>query len=163
MAAEILNMSVESLGMSLRATRVAQRAGATTVAELCDLTPDEVLSSGFMETAYREISAKLHELGLCLREEGQSARFPRPLLHPTKYDYELFEKLRYSLAELDLPVAMVNALESHGILMLGDIATRTESELGEIQGLAGESVRLIRDRVESFGLTLGMRFRDDFR
>jgi DNA-directed RNA polymerase alpha subunit len=61
---------LETLGLSPRGLRRAQKAGATTVGELCLLTDDDLraTSGGIAEESRREIREKLLAVGLRLND-----------------------------------------------------------------------------------------------
>ncbi len=62
-----MDQSIDSLGISMRGSKLAKDVGATTVAELSLLTADELLEANcFGETSLREIQEKLSERGLRL-------------------------------------------------------------------------------------------------
>jgi len=58
---------VTELGLSARAQRLADAAGATTVGQLCDLTTVELFGTKSFGETLKEVSDRLAERGLHLR------------------------------------------------------------------------------------------------
>jgi DNA-directed RNA polymerase alpha subunit len=152
---------LSAFGLSVRALRTAECAGADTVSELCDMTAEEVLAArGFAETSLREIEAKLAEHDLRLRRPEEPAKLPRKgdrRLRACSGDAELQQKLVLSLAELELPVRAVNALESAGMTSVRDIVIRSDEEMLELPDFNVILLNEIKRRLAERGLHLGMR------
>lgn len=65
-----IEMSISDLALSVRARKCMSRLNITTVGELIQRTPDELLSTrNFGVTSLNEIRAKLQEAGLALRND----------------------------------------------------------------------------------------------
>ena len=97
-------------------------------------------------------------------------REPGPLLPPesglrrmmdeTGYspvDQELEEKLGMSLAELELSVRATNCLESEGINSVRDLVSKNEDELLQVRNFGDTTLVEVRERLQHYGLRLGMR------
>jgi DNA-directed RNA polymerase subunit alpha len=125
------------------------------------MTADEVLATrGFGETSLREIEAKLAEHGLRLRSPDEPAKLPRDRsnrLRVYPFESELQQKLVLSLAELELSVRAVNALESAGMSSVRDIVARSEEEMLELPGCDVVILSEIKHRLAERGLRLAMR------
>ena len=72
-------------------------------------------------------------------------------------DTELEEKLRMSLAELNLSVRATNCLEMENINTVRDLVSRREDELLQVRNFGDTTLTEVRDRLEQIGLRLGMK------
>jgi len=72
-------------------------------------------------------------------------------------DLELEEKLRQSLAELNLSVRATNCLESEGINTVRDLVTKTEDELLHVRNFGETTLQEVRERLGAIALRLGMK------
>ncbi|HPC84464.1 MAG TPA: DNA-directed RNA polymerase subunit alpha [Thermoanaerobaculaceae bacterium] len=63
-----------------------------------------------------------------------------------------------SIDELQLGVRILNMLRAAGIAAVRDLVAYSEDELQKLPGLGKKAVAEVRDRLERFGLSLGMRF-----
>lgn len=61
---------------------------------------------------------------------------------------------RVSLAQLGLPAALIDRLESEGISTAGDLCLRTTAELLEIRNLGNQQLQEVQDRLAEAGLRL---------
>jgi len=59
-----------------------------------------------------------------------------------------------SIAELELPVRMLNRLEKNGILTLGDLVKMSEGDVLKVPWLGPKAVEIIRERLKDEGLKL---------
>ncbi len=65
----VINMQIEDLELSVRAFNCLKRAGINTVKELTDKTSDEMMKvRNLGKKSLDEVIAKLHELGLNLKQ-----------------------------------------------------------------------------------------------
>ena len=69
----------------------------------------------------------------------------------------LREALGKSLEELDLPARAVNALKASDIMLVADLAQKTEADLGDVKNLGDKTIDEIKAALASLGLSLGMR------
>ena len=58
--------------------------------------------------------------------------------------------------ELDLTVRSSNCLKNAGIKTIGDLAKKTEDEIGKTRNFGKKSLSEIKDKLKEWGLTLGM-------
>jgi DNA-directed RNA polymerase alpha subunit len=158
------SIPLTELGLSARSLWIAERAGATTVGQLCDLSAVELFShTGFSETAFREIPAKLAEHGLRLRGAETTGRVGlagQELLQRRSADpgdHELERKLNMSLAELELSVPATNCLESEGISTVRDLVIRNDDELLDIRNFSDTTLKEVKAKLAERGLHLGMQ------
>jgi DNA-directed RNA polymerase subunit alpha len=67
----------------------------------------------------------------------------------------LFEK---EIEDLELATSILNKLRNAGVATVRDLVAYSEDELAEVPGLGKKSLAEVRERLESLGLSLGMRF-----
>ena len=58
--------------------------------------------------------------------------------------------------ELELTVRSSNCLKNAGIKTIGDLAKKTEDEIGKTRNFGKKSLSEIKDKLKEWGLTLGM-------
>jgi DNA-directed RNA polymerase subunit alpha len=69
----------------------------------------------------------------------------------------LREALGKTLEELDLAARAVNALKAADIMLVADLAQKTEADLGEVKNLGEKTIDEIKAALAALGLSLGMR------
>jgi len=69
---------------------------------------------------------------------------------------EMRRKLSMSISELDLSVRSANCLSSERIETIGELVTRTESDLLKVRNFGKTSMREVKKKLADLGLTLGM-------
>ncbi|PIP18639.1 MAG: DNA-directed RNA polymerase subunit alpha [Candidatus Omnitrophica bacterium CG08_land_8_20_14_0_20_41_16] len=75
----------------------------------------------------------------------------------TKEDAALYEKLKLSIAELELSVRSSNCLREAGIKIIADLVKKTEDEMLAFKNFGKKSLTEIKELLMSMGLTLGMQ------
>ena len=69
---KVLEMNIDELELSVRSYNCLKRAGINTVAELINRTPDDMMKvRNLGRKSLEEVLAKLDELGLSLRQDGE--------------------------------------------------------------------------------------------
>jgi DNA-directed RNA polymerase subunit alpha len=68
--------------------------------------------------------------------------------------------LRMSVNEIELSVRAANCLNNANILTVGELASKTESEMLRYRNFGKKSLTEIRNRLEELGLSLGMKVDD---
>jgi len=79
---------------------------------------------------------------------------------PTQ-DTELLEKMKMPVSELELSVRSANCLETAKIKTLGELITKSESEMLKYRNFGKKSLNEIGGVLESMGLSLGMKIKTD--
>ena len=79
---------------------------------------------------------------------------------PTQ-DTELLEKMKMPVSELELSVRSANCLETAKIKTLGELITKSESEMLKYRNFGKKSLTEIGGVLESMGLSLGMKIKTD--
>ncbi len=88
------------------------------------------------------------ELGAATASETASAA--------ARVDEELINKLKMSIADLELSVRASNCLESASILAVSDLVSMTESDLLKVRSFGRTSLREVKRKLTDMGMTLGM-------
>ena len=78
-----------------------------------------------------------------------------------KQDTELLEKMKMPVSELELSVRSANCLETAKIKTLGELITKSESEMLKYRNFGKKSLTEIGGVLESMGLSLGMKIKTD--
>ena len=76
-------------------------------------------------------------------------------------DTELLEKMKMPVSELELSVRSANCLETAKIKTLGELITKSESEMLKYRNFGKKSLTEIGGVLESMGLSLGMKIKTD--
>ena len=69
----------------------------------------------------------------------------------------LRDALAKPLEELELPARAVNALKAADIVLVADLAQKTEADLGDVKNLGDKTIDEIKEALAGLGLSLGMR------
>ena len=152
----LLDTPVTDFELSVRARNCLKKTQIRTLGDLLRISEEELLSyKNFGETSLTEIKTMLASKGLRLGQglEGQY----------TWVREQIYEQLRGRAPEavlnkpisvLDLSVRARKALQFLGILVLGDLATRTEAELMGVKNFGATSLIEIEGKLGEYGLGL---------
>lgn len=69
----------------------------------------------------------------------------------------LRDALAKPLEELELPARAVNALKAADIVLVADLAQKTEADLADVKNLGDKTIDEIKEALAGLGLSLGMR------
>ena len=69
----------------------------------------------------------------------------------------LRDALAKPLEELELPARAVNALKAADIILVADLAQKTEADLADVKNLGDKTIDEIKEALAGLGLSLGMR------
>jgi DNA-directed RNA polymerase subunit alpha len=75
---------------------------------------------------------------------------------PTSEDERLMEQLNRSVEELELSVRSYNCLKNADIKLIGDLVTKSESDMLKTKNFGRKSLNEIKDLLAEMGLSLGM-------
>jgi DNA-directed RNA polymerase subunit alpha len=75
---------------------------------------------------------------------------------PTTEDERMLEQLNRSVEELELSVRSYNCLKNADIKLIGDLVTKSESEMLKTKNFGRKSLNEIKDLLAEMGLSLGM-------
>jgi hypothetical protein len=111
-----------------------------------------VLDSAVMESLARGRLSSIDARAVCTTWEMARA------LRDRRTFSQMRAALNESVASLELPVRVVNALELEGIHSIGALAQRTERELLAVRDFDRTRVQEVEAALARFGLSLGMTF-----
>jgi len=83
------------------------------------------------------------------------------IIEEPEQDTELLEKMKMPVSELELSVRSANCLETAKIKTLGELITKSESEMLKYRNFGKKSLTEIGGVLESMGLSLGMKIKTD--
>lgn len=79
-----------------------------------------------------------------------------------RVDEDLNRKLRMSVSDMDLSVRATNCLESAKITSVAELVTKTEADLLKVRSFGKTSLREVKRKLETMGLTMGMTLPEGF-
>ena len=69
-----------------------------------------------------------------------------------KEAYERRAKLETPLAQMDLPVRIINALEEHDVIFAGQLVSQTDGDLMRMENLGEKTLDELREAIRRLGL-----------
>lgn len=79
-----------------------------------------------------------------------------------KVDEDLNRKLRMTVSDMDLSVRATNCLESAKITNVAELVSKTEQDLLKVRSFGKTSLREVKRKLETMGLSLGMSLPEAF-
>jgi DNA-directed RNA polymerase alpha subunit len=111
------------------------------------LTPSEAAAFfADLETEHEDVDVSGF-VGITFDPDADVTPVPAPVVASISLDAPL--------AELDLNVRIEKNLAAAGVMTVGELADKTEDELGALEGIGPKAVAEIRDRLEQLGLVVG--------
>ncbi|MFW6154565.1 MAG: DNA-directed RNA polymerase subunit alpha C-terminal domain-containing protein [Planctomycetota bacterium] len=154
----VLDIPVTDFELSVRARNCLRKMDIYTLGDLLRVTEADLLGSkNFGETSLIEIKTMLAQKGLQLGQEVEPApsqtAAPNPLerLVPAGIEESILSK---PVSDVELSVRARRALDRLGIMTLGDLAARSESELLSCKNFGQTSLNEIKQRLAENGLSL---------
>lgn len=151
----VLDIPISDFELSVRSRNCLKKMDIHTLGDLLNTTEPELLSyKNFGETSLNEIKAMLRQKRLRLgqlREERSGRAIDETTEQPPSGDQAVTNR---SVSELELSVRARKCLQRLGILTLGDLVSRTESELLSSKNFGETSLQEIKLRLEENGLGL---------
>jgi len=152
----VLDIPVTDFELSVRARNCLKKMDIYTLGDLLRVTEADLLGSkNFCETSLIEIKTMLAQKGLQLGQEvdpGPSrGMMPMAAEGIDVGDNALLSK---PVGELELSVRARRALDRLGILTLGDLAARSESELLTCKNFGQTSLNEVKQRLAEHGVGL---------
>jgi len=152
----VLDIPVTDFELSVRARNCLKKMDIDTLGDLLQITEADLLSSkNFGETSLIEIKTMLAQKGLQLGQEVDPSPTRSMMSPPAEGmaagDNALMAK---PVGELELSVRARRALDRLGILTLGDLAQRSESELLTCKNFGQTSLNEIKQRLAEHGVNL---------
>ncbi len=102
-------------------------------------------------------AAKILKEQLSVFVNFQEAEDDQPVVEMVKLDARLNENLYKSIDELELSVRAANCLENAGIRYVGELVTKSESEMLKTKNFGRKTLNEIKDLLAEMGLHLGMK------
>lgn len=152
----VLDIPVTDFELSVRARNCLKKMNIRTLGDLVRTTEAELLSyKNFGETSLKEIKDMLTAKGLRLGqalEEGSeySEPRPKPALAPTGQE----GVLATPIDQVEFSIRARRALQSLNIRTLGDLASKTETDLMTCRNFGQTSLNEVRQRLAEYGMAL---------
>lgn len=150
---EVLNIPISDFELSVRSKNCLERMGILTLADLTQVTELELLSyKNFGETSLNEIKNILNQKGLRLGQAVEEKRPAEKFIGTEAGGYD--DNLRKAISEIELSEHCRVAVERAGIQTIGDLVSKTETEILELQDFELAYVDEIKEQLEELGLKL---------
>jgi DNA-directed RNA polymerase subunit alpha len=157
---QILKIPVTDFELSVRSRNCLNKMNIRTLGDLIKKTEAELLAyKNFGETSLMEIKQMLAQKGLRLGMAKEDEKIrpemieDKPILEP---EDELVDEevLQRPISDLDLSVRVRRCMERLYIFTIGDVITKTESELLSAKNFGQTSLSELKSKLGEFGLTL---------
>jgi DNA-directed RNA polymerase subunit alpha len=114
------------------------------------VTPDEALlhSSAILR----------HHLDVFVNYDKDKVEFEEAKQEVNEEQNRLRKLLNMSVNEIELSVRAANCLNNANIITVGQLAQKTEQEMLKYRNFGKKSLNEIKDKLQSLGLSLGMKF-----
>jgi DNA-directed RNA polymerase subunit alpha len=114
------------------------------------VTPDEALlhSSAILR----------HHLDVFVNYDKDTIEFEEAKQEVNEEQTRLRKLLNMSVNEIELSVRAANCLNNANIITVGQLAQKTEQEMLKYRNFGKKSLNEIKDKLQSLGLSLGMKF-----
>ncbi len=114
------------------------------------VTPDEALlhSSAILR----------HHLDVFVNYDKDTVEFEEAKQEVNEEQTRLRKLLNMSVNEIELSVRAANCLNNANIITVGQLAQKTEQEMLKYRNFGKKSLNEIKDKLQSLGLSLGMKF-----
>jgi len=153
----VLDIPVTDFELSVRSRNCLEKMNIRTLGDLTRVTEAQLLSfKNFGETSLNEIrqmmASKGLRIGQALEEPEEEDEEPFPL--PPEMAAERREILNKPVSELNLSVRGRRAMERLGVRTIGDLTQKTEEELLQCKNFGETSIREVKEKLKSLGLSL---------
>jgi DNA-directed RNA polymerase subunit alpha len=151
----VLDIPISDFELSVRSRNCLKKMDIHTLGDLLNTTEPELLSyKNFGETSLNEIKAMLRQKRLRLGQllEERSGRTTGETAEPPSSGDQAV--MNRPVSELELSVRARKCLQRLGILTLGELVSRTESELLSSKNFGDTSLQEIKLRLEEHSLSL---------
>lgn len=155
---QVLDIPVTDFELSVRARNCLKKMNIRTLGDLTRVSEQTLLSSkNFGETSLQEIkdmmSTRGLRLGQSIQGDGVMGTEPR-FRSATPVSPEEEAVLNTPVAELNLSVRARKCMNKLGIMTLGDLTQRTQSELLEAKNFGQTSLQEVKEKLAARGLGL---------
>ncbi len=157
---QVLDMPISDFELSVRSRNCLKKMGIKTLGDLTRITEAELLSyKNFGETSLNEIKAIMTSKGLRLGQavEDKASKKAAAILPgngpslPSGADQALMAK---SIEELQFSVRSKKCLQKLNVMTLGELMNYTESQLMSVKNFGSVSLKEVKEKLTSMGLTL---------
>lgn len=150
-----LGMTIEEMDLSVRSYNCLKRAGIETVGDLISKTMDDMMKvRNLGRKSLEEVEHKLAMMGLSFQESPED---DTPIMGEVIEGGLGVMETDYSdmtIEELDLSVRSYNCLKRANINTVGELLQKTEEDLFKVRNLGHPSIREIKAKLASMGLSL---------
>jgi DNA-directed RNA polymerase subunit alpha len=150
---EVLNIPISDFELSVRSKNCLERMNIKTLADLTQVSELELLSyKNFGETSLTEITNILNQKGLRLGQAVDEMKHNAIFIDDDTDKDE--DNLSKAISEVDLSKHCKNAVQKMGIETIGELVSKTETELLEQKGFKQADIDEIKDQLDKLGLKL---------
>ena len=99
-----------------------------------------------------------HHLDVFVNYDKDTIEFEEAKQEVNEEQMRLSKLLNMSVNEIELSVRAANCLNNANIITVGQLAQKTEQEMLKYRNFGKKSLNEIKDKLQSLGLSLGMKF-----
>jgi len=150
---EVLNIPISDFELSVRSKNCLERMNIKTLADLTKVSELELLSyKNFGETSLTEITNILNQKGLRLGQAVDEMKHKEIFIDDDTDEDE--DNLLKAISEVDLSKHCRKAVEKMGIETIGELVSKTETELLQQKGFKQADIDEIKGQLDELGLEL---------
>ena len=150
---EVLNIPISDFELSVRSKNCLERMNIKTLADLTQVSELELLSyKNFGETSLTEITNILNQKGLRLGQAVDEMKHNDIFIDGDTGGNT--DNLSAPISEMDLSKHCKKVVEKMGIETIGELVSKTETELLEQKGFKQADIDEIKDQFNKLGLEL---------
>ena len=150
---EVLNIPISDFELSVRSKNCLERMNIKTLADLTKVSELELLSyKNFGETSLTEITNILNQKGLRLGQAVDEMKHKEVFIDDDTDEDE--DNLLKAISEVGLSKHCRKAVEKMGIKTIGELVSKTETELLQQKGFKQADIDEIKDQLDELGLEL---------
>ena len=150
---EVLNIPISDFELSVRSKNCLERMNIKTLADLTQVSELELLSyKNFGETSLTEITNILNQKGLRLGQAVDEMKHNDIFIDDGTGGSE--DNLSTPISEMDLSKHCKKVIEKMGIETIGELVSKTETELLDQKGFKQADIDEIKDQFDKLGLEL---------
>ena len=149
---EVLNIPISDFELSVRSKNCLERMNIKTLADLTQVSELELLSyKNFGETSLTEITNILNQKGLRLGQAVDEMKHNDIFIDDPGVNED---NLSTPISEMDISKHCKKVVEKMGIQTIGELVSKTETELLEQKGFKQADIDEIKDQFDKLGLEL---------
>jgi DNA-directed RNA polymerase subunit alpha len=152
---QVLRIPITDFELSARSRNCLESAGIHTLGDLTNVSEQELLGGkNFGETSLTEIREILEPRGLRIGQSVEEQRKPTPAYDLEELSPQERALLEKPVTELGLSVRARKCLSRLGIVLVGELVSRTADELTSVRNFGVTSLNEIRAKLTDFDLKL---------